>query len=367
VKFSEQYFPELLGNLSTCRSPQQMFGSLAKEMLPAKLGVRREDIVMVAVMPCTAKKFEAKRPEFIRDGLPDVDHVLTTQELVRMVEEKGLAFGRIEPESLDMPFGFKTGAGVIFGTTGGVSEAVLRFVAEKGGGATLDSVEFHEVRGGDGVREATLEVAGAPVRLAVVHGLANARRVAEAVRRGECSYDLVEVMACPGGCVGGAGQPVATGQDARGRRAKGLYEADRMLELHKAQENPVVAECYAKLLGEPGGHTAHELLHTHYGNRRRIDDAGFTLLPADEEKVTVSVCVGTNCHLRGSQDVLRGVMARVDAEGMAGAVEVNATFCFENCGKAPNAAVGGTLVEEATVEKVMDAVHAARAEARADA
>lgn len=359
VKFAEQYFPELLPNLSTCRSPQQMFGSLAKEMVPARFGVRPEDLVVVSIMPCTAKKYEAKRPEFRRDGVADVDHVLTTQEVVRMVEEKGMAFDRLEPESMDMPMGFKTGAGVIFGSTGGVTEAVLRYVVEKVGGVMLDSVEFAEVRGRDGIREAAYEVGGRTVKVAVVHGLANARAVAERVRHGECDYDLVEVMACPGGCVGGAGQPVATSRNAKAKRARGLYEADRTIELHKAQENPMVADCYAKLLGEPGGGMAHRLLHTHYTSRRRIGDAEFTLIPGKEEPVSVSVCVGTNCYLRGSQNVLSKLLDHVEAYSLQDRVEVKATFCFENCGKAPNVAVGERLIEAATPEKVLDAVNEA--------
>lgn len=361
VKFTEQYYPELLPNLSTCRSPQQMFGSLAKDMLPEKLGIRREDLVIVSIMPCTAKKFEAKRPEFTKGGVADVDHVLTTQELIRMVEEKGMSFERLEPESLDMPFGFKTGAGVIFGTTGGVSEAVLRYVSEKISGVLLDSVEFQEVRGLEGIREATLEVAGQPVKLAIAHGLANARKLAEAARKGECDYDLIEVMACPGGCVGGAGQPVSSDPLAKQRRARGLYEADRMIELHKAQENPMIAECYAKHLGEVGSSVAHHLLHTHYGSRRRIEDADFTVMPAAEQRVTVSVCVGTNCYLKGSQDLLRQLVSHIEANALQGQVEVKATFCFENCGKAPNVAVGEKLIESASVEKVAAAIQSALA------
>jgi NADH-quinone oxidoreductase subunit G len=359
VKFTEQYFPGLLENLSTCRSPQQMLGSVAKRMLPSRLGFAREDLVMVSVMPCTAKKFEAKRPEFLTEGVPDVDHVLTTQELVRMVEEKGLDFSRLEPDSMDMPLGFKTGAGVIFGSSGGVSEAVLRYVTEKVTGTRLDSVEFHEVRGTEGIREAQYTLNGTTVKLAVVHGLANARKVAERAIAGDCDYDLVEVMACPGGCVGGAGQPVTTDRAAKSKRARGLYETDRMVELHKSQDNPMVAECYEKVLGEPGGHEAHELLHTHYCNRRRIDDADFTLIPGASKPVTVSVCVGTNCYLKGSQDILRDLMNHVESHAMQGQVEVKATFCFENCGKAPNVAVDDNLIEAATVGKVLDRVREA--------
>ncbi len=220
VKFVEQYYPEFVDHLSSCRSPQQMFGALAKEMLSSELNVKREDVIVVSIMPCTAKKFEAKRPEFERDGVRDVDHVLTTQEFGRMIEEAGLNFRELGLESFDLPFGFKTGAGVIFGNSGGVSEAVLRYVTERLTDQRLDSYEFASVRGEDGLREAKLTVAGKTFTLAVVSGLGNTRRVLEKIKSGETHYDLVEVMACPGGCVGGAGQPVFSDQAVRQKRTK---------------------------------------------------------------------------------------------------------------------------------------------------
>jgi NADH-quinone oxidoreductase subunit G len=270
VKFAEQYFPDLLPNLSSCKSPQQMLGALCKAILPAELGIPRRDLVVVSIMPCTAKKFEAKRPEFARDGLPDVDHVLTTQELGRMIEEAGLRFADLEPGSFDLPLGFKTGAGIIFGNSGGVSEAVLRCAVEKLTGQPLANPDFYPVRGEEGLRFADLSVQGTRLRLAVVHGLKNARLLAEKVRRGECALDLIEVMACPGGCVGGAGQPVSRGAAARQLRARGLYDADKHLELHKSQENPFVTGCYQRHLGEVGGPHAHQLLHTCHENRRPL-------------------------------------------------------------------------------------------------
>ncbi|MDD3926404.1 MAG: [FeFe] hydrogenase, group A, partial [bacterium] len=256
VKYAEQYYPDLLPHLSSCRSPQQMFGSLAREMNSRTEKTSNDDLVIVSIMPCTAKKFEARRPEFRQDGQPDVDYVLTTQELGRMIEEAGLRFDKLEPDSLDMPLGFKTGAGVIFGNSGGVSEAVLRYAGEKVSGVRLEAVDFHAVRGEDGLREAVIVIGGVELKLAVVHGLINARKVADMVRAGECDYDLIEVMACPGGCIGGAGQPVARDADTRRRRTKGLYEADKMLQLHKSQDNPYVAECYSGILGEAGSDKA---------------------------------------------------------------------------------------------------------------
>lgn len=357
VKFAEQYYPELLGNLSSCKSPQQMFGSLAKDILPAQLGVKRENLVVVSIMPCTAKKFERTRPEFASDGQPDVDVVLTTQELGKMIEQAGIVFSALPVASLDMPLGFKTGAGIIFGATGGVSEAVLRYAAEKATGTTLDSVEFHSVRGEAGIRLATVELAGRRLTVAIAHGLANARKLADQAKAGPVAFDLVEVMACPGGCVGGAGQPVTPGSNLRAARAAGLYEADRSLQLRKSQDNPHLAECYQKHLGEVGGHKAHELLHTSYRSRRRLFGEQVVVESRqDRHKLEIAVCVGTSCHVRGSHTLLRQLGAWLQAEGLGGAVEVTATFCMERCGQAPNVMVDQTLISGATLDKITRAI-----------
>ena len=346
VKFAEQYFPELLPNLSTCKSPQQMLGALAKELLPAELGVKREDLVMVSIMPCTAKKFEAKREEFAPGGVADVDHVLTTQELARMIEEAGLRFVRLQPESFDMPMGFKTGAGVIFGNSGGVSEAVLRYASEKVTGKKLVNPDFHAVRGEDGLRIVEVPVDGIILRLGIVHGLKNARTLAEKARRGKCDLDLIEVMACPGGCIGGAGQPVSRDPDIRKLRTKGLYDVDKNMELHKSQENHFVTECYQKHLGEIGGKNAHRLLHTHYHNRRRI--AGEDIALGDGSpvnKLKVKVCTGTNCFLKGSQHILHDLLDHVQQEGLAEQVDLCASFCFEKCEQGPTVSVDGHKIQ----------------------
>lgn len=357
VKFTEQYYPDLLPNLSSCKSPQQMFGSLAKEMLPAKLNVALEDLVIVSIMPCTAKKFEARRPEFKHGEVRDVDHVITTQELARMIEESGLRFDKLEPESLDMPFGFKTGAGVIFGTTGGVTEAVLRFAAEKLSGTQLGSVEFKAVRGEEGIREATINVDNIELKLAIVHGLANARKIAEKVRAGECDYDLIEVMTCPGGCIGGAGQPVNRDPEAKKLRTRGLYDSDKMLEFHKSQENHMVAECYDKCLGKVGGKKAHQLLHTGYNSRKRIKDSDLTLLNGtNKEKLAVNVCVGTSCMVKGSQQLLHDLIDVIESKGMQSAVDVKATFCFEACDRGPTVSIGKTVIHKCTLDKAVKAL-----------
>lgn len=354
VQYAEQYCADLLPNLSSCRSPQQMFGSLAKEVLPEQLGIAREDLVVVSIMPCVAKKVEAGLTRFKTAGVPDVDFVLTTQELARMIKEAGIRFNELAPDRLDLPFGFKTGAGVIFGASGGVSEAVLRLAAEKLTGARLDSVDFHEVRGEDGIRETVVTLNGNTVRLAIVHSLKNAKEIVRRVRAGEREYDLIEVMACPGGCVGGAGQPISSEHDVRQRRAKGLYEADKMLQLHKSQDNHMVARCYEETLGSVGGEKAHRLLHTHYESRRRINGVPLPLLnAAREDKLSVRVCVGTNCHVKGSQKLLHELIDYINQHNLAEVVDVQATFCFENCGQAPNVAVGDAIIGACTLEKAV--------------
>ncbi len=266
IKFAEQYYPEFINNLSTCKSPQGMFGGLAKKMLPDIYGIKREDLIIVSVMPCTAKKFEARRPELSTNGIQDIDFVLTTQELARMIEESGLSFNTLEKSAFDMPLGFKTGGGVIFGNSGGVAEAVLRNVLSKSDSNETD--EFSFIRGEGGIREVTVKVGEKDLRVAVVHGLGNARKVIKAIKNKEKEYDLIEVMACPGGCIGGAGQPVYDGLEIRNKRTKCLYENDKVLELHKPMDNPYVQQVYQKYLDKPCSHKAHEILHTTYVNRK---------------------------------------------------------------------------------------------------
>ena len=359
VKYAEQYYPDLLPNLSSCRSPQQMFGSLAKEILPAQLNVETEDLIVVSIMPCTAKKFEARRPEL--DG--SVDYVLTTQEVARMIEEAGLSFTDLQPDSLDLPLGFKTGAGVIFGSSGGVSEAVLRFAAEKITGIQLESVDFHAVRGFEGLREAKIYVGNKELKLAIVSGLQNAKTVADRVRSGEMVYDLIEVMACPGGCIGGAGQPVSRDPMARQKRCKGLYATDKMLQLHKSQENPYVKECYQQTLGEVGGEKAHKLLHTHYRSRRRIQGEELSLSSQPGcGKLEVKVCLGTSCFLKGGQDLLTTMARHVEAQNLEDRVEVMASFCFEKCDRGPSVTIAGRKIERCTLPMALEALEKALGE-----
>ena len=358
VKFAEQYYPDLISNLSSCKSPQQMFGSVAREVLPELLGVENKKIAIISIMPCTAKKFEAARAEFQNEGLRDVDFVLTTQEIGRMIKQAGLDFSSLVPESLDLPMGFKSGAGVIFGNSGGVSEAVLRFAAEKVSGVSLTNVDFHEVRGEEGLREATLTIGDVKLKLAIVHGLANAARVVENVRAGKAEYHFIEVMSCPGGCIGGAGQPVYYDSDVRCLRTKGLYSADKMLQLHKSQENPAVASCYEKTIGEPCGEKAHHMLHTHYQSRKRITGNEISLINGSgskgHEKLMISVCVGTSCFVRGSQSLLQALIRYIDQNDLSHLVDVKATFCMEKCDKGPNIRIGDTQIERCTFERALE-------------
>jgi len=363
VKYAEQYYSDLLPNLSTCKSPQQMFGSVAKRILPEILNVKPENLVVVSIMPCTAKKFEAKRPEFEKNGIKDVDHVLTTEGLSRMIEEAGILFNKLTPESFDLPLGFKTGAGIIFGNSGGVSEAVLRFAYEKLTGETLGKTDFSVVRGKDKKRVVEINIAKTNLKLGIAYGLSNAREFCEEVRAGKSDLDLIEIMACPGGCIAGGGQPVSFDPDFKEKRKNGIFNADIQLQLHKAQENPYILELYNKVLGTVGGKTAHELLHTHYHGRKRIAESSMTIRNTEHPKIEVSVCVGTNCFVKGSQTILKKLIAYVvenrledmiGFEGKEEMVDVKATFCFEKCDKGPVVKINNIVLEKATYEKAVE-------------
>ncbi len=365
VKFVEQHYPEMIPNLSSCKSPQQMFGSVAKSLFATELGVAPENMVVVSIMPCTAKKFEAKRPEFTHEGIAEVDHVITTQELVQMINQFGIQFRNLKPDALDMPLGFKTGAGVIFGNTGGVMEAALRYVYEKVEGKTLENPDFHEVRGEAGIREAEVKLAGKTFRLAVVHSLANARAFVEKIKSGKVEYHFIEFMSCPAGCINGAGQPVNLSPDYRKKRTQGLYEADKMLQLHKSQDNPYIKELYASKLGGPGSDKAHHALHTHYSARRRMRGKSMIIMDGkQEDKLEIRVCVGTSCYLKGAQDILHHMTRYIQEKNLQDIVQVKATFCFEKCNKGPTVKVGAATITHCDVAKAVAAVEKAL-EARA--
>ena len=269
IKYCEHYYPDMLDHLSTCKSPQQMSGAIIKTWYAEKMGIDPKDIVVVGIMPCTAKKFETKRDDQAASGYPDVDYSLTTRELGRMIESAGIYFNHLPDEEFDNPLGDSTGAAVIFGATGGVMEAALRTAVEKLSGEDLKSLDFTEVRGTDGIKEASYTVNGMEVKVCVVSGLANANTIMEKVKNGTADYHFIEIMGCPGGCVNGGGQPIQHAVvrnfvDLRARRAAALYEADKDMPLRKSHESEAVKRLYAEFLGEPGSHKAHEVLHTSY-------------------------------------------------------------------------------------------------------
>lgn len=269
IKYCEHYYPDMLDHLSTCKSPQQMSGAIIKTWYAEKMGIDPKDIVVVGIMPCTAKKFETKRDDQAASGYPDVDYSLTTRELGRMIESAGIYFKHLPDEEFDNPLGDSTGAAVIFGATGGVMEAALRTAVEKLSGEELKSLDFTEVRGTDGIKEASYTVNGMEIKVCVVSGLANANTIMEKVKNGTADYHFIEIMGCPGGCVNGGGQPIQHAVvrnfvDLRARRAAALYEADKDMPLRKSHESEAVKRLYAEFLGEPGSHKAHEVLHTSY-------------------------------------------------------------------------------------------------------
>ena len=264
VNYVEKHFPDCRDHLSSSKSPMSMFGAVAKTYYPEKAGVDVKDIVTVAVMPCTAKKFEAARPEMGRNGMADVDIVLTTRELIKLIKYVGLSLQNLPESEFDSPLGTGTGAGAIFGATGGVMEAALRTVYEVITNETLPKIDFHEVRGFDGIRESTITVNGRDIHIAVAHTLKNARAIMEQVKAGTSPYDFIEIMACPGGCIGGGGQPIGTTNAIRKKRMASLYQIDRSLPLRKSHENPEIQTLYKEFLGEPLSEKSHELLHTHY-------------------------------------------------------------------------------------------------------
>lgn len=270
INYIEQYYPQLLPHLSSCKSPQQMFGALAKSYYAQAVNIDPRDIYVVSIMPCTAKKYEAKRPEMSVDGInQDVDAVLTTRELGRMLKQAGIDFNSLEDEQYDEPFGITTGAAVIFGATGGVMEAALRTVYEVVTGKTLSKLDFHAVRGLGGIKEAEVDLDGTKVRVAVAHSLSNAGKIMEMIKEGNAPYQFIEVMCCPGGCIGGGGQPYHTTDELRAKRIGATYAADRGLQIRKSHENPAIVALYDKYLGKPLGDRSHELLHTCYVNRKQ--------------------------------------------------------------------------------------------------
>ncbi|MDD6683360.1 MAG: NADH-dependent [FeFe] hydrogenase, group A6 [Clostridiales bacterium] len=274
IKFCETYYPEFIPNLSSCKSPHEMLGAVVKSYYAQKAGIDPKDIAVVSVMPCTAKKFEADRDELAGAGYPDVDAVITTRELAKMIKEAGIDFVNLPDEDFDDMLGESTGAGVIFGATGGVMEAALRTAYEVITGKELENVDFTAVRGIEGIKEATIKVGDLDVSVAVAHGTGNASKLLDMVKSGEKNYTFIEIMGCPGGCVTGGGQPIVSAQDKmtcdpKVLRAKALYGEDAGKAKRKSHENKEIQKLYDEFLGKPNSHKAHELLHTHYVKREK--------------------------------------------------------------------------------------------------
>ena len=282
IKYIEHMYPEYLGHLSTCKSPQQMFGALAKTYYAKARNLDPETIVSVSIMPCTAKKFEANRPEMQDSGFRDVDYVLTTRELAIMIKQAGIDFMKMEDAHFDRLMGESTGAAVIFGATGGVMEAALRTVYElvTGREVPFENLDIVPVRGMEGVKEASIRIEnplkkwafldGVELKCAVAHGLVNAKKVMDSIRSGESNYHFIEIMACPGGCLGGGGQPIPTSPEIRRKRSEAIYAEDAGMPLRKSHQNPEIIKIYRDFLESPGGEMSHHLLHTHYTARERF-------------------------------------------------------------------------------------------------
>jgi NADP-reducing hydrogenase subunit HndD len=270
VNFFEEYFPDLKDVPSTAKSPQQMFGAIAKSYFAEKIGIDRKDMVVVSIMPCLAKKYECQREEFSTNGNRDVDFSISTRELAAFIKQANIDLNNLEDEQFDSPLGESTGASVIFGTTGGVIEAAVRTAYEINTGKKLERLDFNELRGFEGVRQATIDFNGLPVRIGIAHGLGNARKLLDDVRSGKSEFHAIEVMACPGGCIGGGGQPLHHGNsDIIKARAAAIYREDKLKPLRKSHENPFIIKLYEEFLGKPNSELAHHLLHTHYFNRKK--------------------------------------------------------------------------------------------------
>ena len=276
VKFIESNFPDLLSHLSSCKSPHQMFGAILKTYYAKQENIDPKKMYVVSVMPCTAKKFEKDRPEMEVDGIRDVDAVITTRELARMIKQANIDFVNLPNEEFDIPMGEATGAGAIFGTTGGVMEAALRTAQDTLTGENLDKIEFEDVRGGAGIKRATVNIAGKDIKVVVASGLGNARKILEQIANGEADYQFVEIMACPGGCIMGGGQPIKSSKirsevDVRKLRADALYSIDEKSTIRKSHENPILKKIYKDYLGKPGSELAEKLLHTSYTKRKKYN------------------------------------------------------------------------------------------------
>jgi NADH-quinone oxidoreductase subunit G len=353
VRFVEQYYPDFIRNLSTCRSPQGIYGSIARKIMPKILEIPKEDLIVVSVMPCTAKKYEARRTPLAIDNVADINYVLTTQELARMIEESGFCFDKIEPSAFDMPLGFKTGGGIIFGNSGGVTEAVLRNIVDnKSETGNNEAEQFSFVRGENAIREIKINFNNRELKMIVVYGLGNARKILRDIKVNTKKYDFLEVMACPNGCIGGAGQPVYTDLSIREKRAKILYENDKTMELHKPYDNLYVQKIYEQYLGKPGSIKACKYLHTKYEYRKRFSEIIEISKPTNKSNVKVNVCFGNNCIKNGAKEILKHIVDFAEREKYKDRIGIEVSICLEKCSKGPVVKVAGNTLEHCTPEIV---------------
>jgi formate dehydrogenase major subunit len=346
VNYCEKIAPDILPHLSSCKSPQQMFGSVMKQYFARQFKVPPERLFFVSIMPCNAKKYEARRPEFNQMGISDVDAVLTTTEVIRMFEERRIHPRTIKPVPVDAFFGKVSGAGIIFGASGGVAEAALRLAAERVMGKRMESFNYEQVRGLTGVKETTISLGDKEVRLAVVSGLQNAQDLIDRIRAGDAPYDLIEVMACPGGCINGSGNPAPKLTSDSEDRLEVLYRLDEMAPIKKSQDNPTIQAIYTNWLGEPDGTISHHALHTTYRRRSmRVQETVEELLQ-DHAAIDVAVCVGTSCYIKGSMRLLEGLSAELYQRGLLDRFRIKARFCTDHCTQGPNVVVGTNVINQ---------------------
>ncbi len=351
VKFAEQFYPEYLPHLSSVKSPQEALGTVIKKYYAKEIGVKPEEIYLVSIMPCTAKKFEAEREE--HSGI--VDTVLTTRELALLIKSTGIDIKNVEPLPFDRPYGLSSQGGISFGKVGGVLGSVVNVIESKGIVKSVTQEQLEKF-----ISMTTVELNnGRKIYGIAVSGLGNTRKVIEKINNGELKADIVEIMACNYGCIGGGGQPYPNDSRTREYRARLHREIVGTDVLISPTENYHMLELYNKYLKYPLSHEAHETLHTTYKHRRRVTDTEIDILPLpveEEEKIAVKVCLGTSCYMKGSYDLLNDIIALADKQEWAKNLEVKGTFCFENCGKAPNVMVEDTLISQADLNKVIEVI-----------
>lgn len=349
VKFVEQYYPEFISSLSTCKSPQQMLGAIIKNN--SSINSSAKEVKVVSIMPCVAKKSEAEREEMTTNGTKDVDLVLSVVEIASMIKQAGIDFKNLSPESFDLPFGFKSGAGVLFGKSGGVAEAVVRYLNYENNFVVCENkIDLNDEAHW---KEIKFVYKGKNVKAAVISGLKNARQVLDEIKKGNLKYDFIEVMACPRGCIGGAGQPVYYDDDTLVLRRNGIIECDVESQIRNSKDNLFLMKLYMEELREIGSSISHSLLHTHYRNRKRLLGDNIEILSGGKNcKAEIKVCVGTSCFLRGSQELLMKTMKYVDEKFNNDEIKLTAEFCEETCSEGPTVTINGKKIKKCKFEDI---------------